>query len=145
MTEARPDIHESIAHEQPIQTSSDRSFGIVMGVFFAIVGLWPVLFGGTPRWWSIGIAAAFTVLALVLPRVLAPLNRLWFRFGLFLNRIVSPIILGLMFYGVFTPIGLLLRLFGKDLLRLKLDKSTESYWIDRDPPGPAPETIKQQF
>ncbi len=128
-----------------IRGSSDRSFGIVMAVVFAVVGAWPLLSGGTARWWALIAAALFCGLAFARPALLAPLNRLWFGFGLLLNKITSPIIMGLLFYGVMTPYAYVLRWLGRDLLRLRLDPSAESYWIERNPPGPAPETIKRQF
>ena len=97
------------------------------------------------RWWSLAIAGVFLVLSLFYPQLLAPLNRLWTRFGLLLHNIVNPIVLGLLFFVVVTPIGLLMRLFGKRPLNIDFDRETTSYWIDREPPGPAPETMKQQF
>jgi predicted membrane metal-binding protein len=137
-----------MADDGVIATSSDRSFGNVFAVVFAIIGLWPVLFGDTARgarWWSLAIAAAFLAVALIRPEVLAPLNRLWTKFGLLLNRIVSPLVMGLLFFLVITPFALVMRLTGKDLLRLKRDPEAESYWIPREPPGPSPETIKNQY
>ena len=137
--------HERLSAKEDIQGSSDRSFGIVMAVVFVIIGAWPLLFGGTARWWSLIAAALFCSLAFLRPALLAPLNRLWFRFGLMLNKITSPLIMGLLFYGVMTPYAYILRWLGKDLLHLRFDPSAESYWIERKPPGPAPETIKRQF
>ena len=137
--------HERLADDGVIKTSSDRSFGIVFAVVFAIIGLWPFLFGGTVRWWSLAIAAAFLAGAVIRPGVLAPLNRLWTRFGLLLNRIVSPLVMGLLFFLVITPFALVMRITGKDLLRLKRDPEARSYWIPREPPGPSPETIKNQY
>jgi hypothetical protein len=137
--------HESFARHEEVRGSSDRSFGIVFAVVFAAIGLAPLAFGGGLRIWSVLVGAAFLVVALALPRVLAPLNRLWLRFGLLLHRIVSPIVLGIMFYLVITPIGLFMRAMGKDLLRLKFDQRLPSYWIERVPPGPSPESIKDQF
>jgi predicted membrane metal-binding protein len=137
--------HEWLSHDEAIQGSSDRSFGIVFAVVFAIVGLWPFLFGGLVRWWSLAIAAAFLAVALIRPEVLAPLNRLWTKFGLLLNRIVSPLVMGLLFFVVITPFALVMRFSGKDLLNLKHDPKAESYWILREPPGPSPETIKNQY
>jgi hypothetical protein len=137
-----------MADDGVIATSSDRSFGIVFAVVFAIIGLWPVLFGDTARGargWSLAIAAAFLVVALVRPGLLAPLNRLWTKFGLLLHRIVSPLVMGLLFFAVITPMAVAIRLTGKDLLQLKHDPEAESYWIPRVPPGPAPETIKNQY
>ena len=137
--------HERLSAAQDIQGTSDRSFGIVMAVVFAVIGAWPLWSGGTARWWALIAAAVFCSLAFLRPALLAPLNRLWFRFGLLLNKITSPLIMGLLFYGVMTPYAYILRWLGKDLLHLRFDPSAESYWIERKPPGPAPETIKRQF
>jgi hypothetical protein len=137
--------HESYERREDVQGSSNRSFGIVFAVVFGVIGLLPFVFGGGLRLWALVVAAAFLALALAAPAVLAPLNRLWLRFGLLLHRIVNPIILGIMFFVVITPIGVLMRLFGKDPLRLKRDGAVRSYWIPREPPGPAPESLKDQF
>ncbi|MBL8329211.1 MAG: hypothetical protein JNJ71_10195 [Rubrivivax sp.] len=136
---------EDLKREDDVEIGSDRSFGIVFFVVFLIIGLWPLMKHGTVRWWSLAIAAAFLVIALVYPKVLAPLNRLWMKFGLLLAAIISPIFLGILFFLVFMPMGLVIRLFGKDPMRLKLDPNAKSYWIPRDPPGPAPGSIHQQF
>ena len=79
------------------------------------------------------------------PKLLAPFNRLWARFGLLLHRITSPLVLGIMFFAVITPMGWIMRALGKDLLRLKIDPAATSYWIARTPPGPTPESLKDQF
>ncbi len=139
-----PRLHEDYARAHVVKGGPDRSFGIVFCVVFAVIGAWPLLGGEGPRWWSLGIAAAFLVLALVRPVLLAPLNRLWLRFGLLLHRITSPIILFLMYAVAIVPMGLILRLLRKDLLHLRWDRTAASYWIER-PPGPAPETMRQQF
>jgi predicted membrane metal-binding protein len=137
--------HESYQRHEEVRGSSNRSFGIVFAIVFALIGLLPLAFGGHARLWSLAVGAAFLLVALAAPSVLAPLNRLWLRFGLLLHRIVSPLILGIMFYLVVTPTGLLMRALGKDLLRLKFDRQRASYWIERVPPGPPPESIKDQF
>ena len=137
--------HERLADDGVVKSSSDRSFGIVFAVVFAAIGLWPFLFGGTVRWWSLAIATVFAVLAAIRPGLLAPLNRLWTKLGLLLNAIVSPLVMGLLFYVVITPFALFMRLTGKDLLHLKRDPRAHSYWILREPPGPSPETIKNQY
>ena len=85
------------------------------------------------------------MVAVVYPQMLAPLNRLWFRFGLLLHKIVSPVVLAIMFFLVFTPTGMIMRALGKDPLRLRLDKNATSYWIERTPPGPSPESLGDQF
>lgn len=137
--------HESYERNEDVRGSSDRSFGMVFAAVFAVIGVLPLAFGGGVRLWSLAVGAVFLLVALAVPSILAPLNRLWLRFGLLLHRIVSPLILGVMFFLVITPMGLVMRAFGKDLLRLKFDKAARSYWIDRTPPGPAPESLKDQF
>lgn len=137
--------HESYERRDDITGSSDRSFGIVFAAVFAVIGLLPLVFGGGVRLWSLSVGAAFLAIALAVPSLLAPLNRIWLRFGLLLHRIVSPLVLGIMFFLVITPMGLVMRALGKDLLRLKSDKGLSSYWIERVPPGPPPESLKDQF
>jgi hypothetical protein len=137
--------HESYERREDAQGFSNRSFGLVFSVFFAIVGLLPLLLGSGVRRWALATAAAFAVAGLLFPTLLAPLARLWARIGTFLHRVVSPIVLGVMFFLVVTPIGLVMRWFGKDPLRLKFDRTAESYWIPREPPGPAPDSLKNQF
>lgn len=137
--------HENLSREESIEGSTDRVFGLVMAAAFAVVAAWPLMFGGGLRWWSVAIAAAFAAAALVFPSSLSGLNRLWMKLGLLLGKVVSPIALGILFYGVLAPMGLLLRIFGKDPLRLKFDRSTESYWQPRTPPGPPPDSMTNQF
>jgi Saxitoxin biosynthesis operon protein SxtJ len=91
------------------------------------------------------LSTAFAAAAAVRPHLLAPLNRLWLKLGLLLHRVVTPAIMGLLFYLVITPMGLVMRLRGTDFLRLRRDPRAQSYWIVRTPPGPAPETMKNQF
>jgi hypothetical protein len=138
-------MHEDFTREEEVHGSSDRSFGVVMGIFFALVGLFPLLHGGAVRWWALGLAAVFLTLGWFWTAPLRPFNRLWFRFGLLLSRIISPVVLALLFYVTVTPVGLLMRAFGKDPMRLRRNTATESYWIAREPPGPAPESMKHQF
>ncbi len=137
--------HERLAGDEAVKGSSDRSFGLVFAFVFTIIGLWPLLDGSAVRWWSLAIALGFAAVSLIRPSLLAPLNRLWLQFGLLLNRVVSPLVMGLLFYLVMTPIALIMRMTGKDPLRLKYDAAARSYWIPRQPPGPSPETIKYQY
>ncbi|HUC62611.1 MAG TPA: SxtJ family membrane protein [Alphaproteobacteria bacterium] len=140
-------MHEEFDREEEIAGSSDRTFGLVMAAGFALVGAAPLLHRGLDavRWWSIALALAFLLAALVRPSLLAPLNRLWLRFGLLLARIVSPIGLALLYFTTLVPVGLLVRATGGDPLRLRRDPAATSYWIRRTPPGPAPESMKNQF
>jgi hypothetical protein len=128
-----------------IEGSSDRSFGLVFAGVFAVVAVWPLTAGGSIRVWAAGCAAAFLAAALARPRLLAPLNRLWFRFGLALGRVTTPIVMAVVFFLAVTPTGLVMRALGKDLLRRRLDPAAKSYWIERTPPGPAPATMINQF
>jgi hypothetical protein len=137
--------HEKIQARRPVKQSSDRAFGLVFTGVFLLVGLWPLWGGAGPRWWALGLAGLFLVAGLAVPRVLRPLNRAWTRFGQLLHRVVNPVVMALLFFGVITPIGLLRRAVVRDPLRLARDPEAKSYWIERDPPGPAPETMTQQF
>lgn len=137
--------HEDLSREEHVEGSSDRSFGFVFAVVFVIIAVWPLWYGGALRWWSVGVAAAFAVVAMAIPRVLALPNKLWLKLGLLLGKIVSPIALGILFYLVFMPIGMVMRLLGKDPLKLKRDPAAASYWVDREPPGPPPTSMTNQF
>lgn len=137
--------HERLSAPAKVQGSSDRAFGIVFTVVFALIGLWPLLDGGSVNVWWLLAAGAVLALALVRPSLLAIPNRLWTRFGLLLHSVTSPVILGLLFFVTVTPMGLAMRAFGKDPLRLRFEPDQKSYWIERRPPGPAPETMKNQF
>jgi hypothetical protein len=137
--------HERLDREESVQGSSNRSLGIVFAAVFTVVALAPLFSTGKWRPWALIVAALFAVAALAFPSVLAPLNRVWLKLGLLLHRIVSPIVLGIMFFLVITPMGLLMRALGKDPLRLRLDAAVGSYWIPRTPPGPPAESLKDQF
>lgn len=137
--------HEDLSREEHIEGSSDRSFGFVFAAVFALIALWPLLHQGGVRVWALVVAAAFALIAVVRPTLLATPNRLWMKLGLLLGKIVSPIALGILFYAVLTPLGVLMRLTGKDPLRLKRDAAAASYWIPREPPGPPPGSMTNQF
>ncbi len=137
--------HENLASKEVPQGSSDRSFGVVFGVVFLIIALWPLFSSGGVRVWAAIVSVAFFLAAFALPKILAPLNKLWMRFGLLLHHIVSPVVLGILFYLFVTPMGLVMRLFGKDFLHLRFDSSARSYWIERNPPGPKPDSLDNQF
>jgi Saxitoxin biosynthesis operon protein SxtJ len=137
--------HEDFSRQEEIKPSSDRSFGLVVATFFLIVSFWPLIRAEPIRWWALGLAAVFAILALLLTAALAPLNKLWTKLGVLLYRIVGPVVMGFLFYVTVTPIALLMRMLGKDPLRLRRDPNATSYWIDRTPPGPAPGSMKNQF
>src|SRR5438309_1267526 len=108
--------HEDLTRDHEIEGSSNRSFGLVFAAAFLAIAGWPLLHGETPRWWAAGVACVFALVAVVRPALLARLNRWWMKFGVVLGKVVSPIALGILFYGVFTPISALIRLSGKDPL-----------------------------
>jgi hypothetical protein len=137
--------HETYDREETVERPPDRQLGLVFTVVFAVIGAWPLLGGRPVRWWSLGVAAVFLAVALLAPRLLAPLNRVWLWIGLLMHKVVSPVVLGLVFFSTVTPIGLLLRALGKDPLRLRLEPDAPSYWIERRPPGPAGHTMSNQF
>jgi hypothetical protein len=137
-------MHEDFVREPEHTGSSDRAFGLTFAVFFALVAILPLLHHKPLRLWAVGVSILF-LLATAIPRVLRPMNLFWAKIGLLLSKITNPIITGLMFYLVFAPAAMVLRLLGKDLLHLKFDAAAGSYWIPRTPPGPAPESMQHQF
>ncbi len=114
-----------------LKISSNKSFGIVFFIFFLLVSLYPLLKNENIRIWSLIIALIFLVLGLFNSKILSPLNQLWFKFGLILGKIISPVIMGIIFFGVVTPIGVLMKILNKDLLSLKFNKE-KSYWIEKN-------------
>ena len=124
-----------------IKISSNRSFGIVFFIVFLLIALYPLTYSQDIRIWSVIISIIFLVLGLFNSKILTPLNKLWFKFGIFLGKIVSPIIMGIIFFLVVTPIGLLMRLLGKDLINLKYNNN-KSYWIEKKGPK---SKMKNQF
>jgi hypothetical protein len=138
--------HDWVEREAEVEGSSNRPFGWVFAAFFLIVALLPFLFGGGGvRYWARAASAALADVTLARPTLLEVLNRLLRRFGLWVGRIVRPVMFPVIFYGAVTPIGLAMRLAGKDLLRLRRDPGAASYWIVRDPPGPPRESMSDQF
>ena len=124
-----------------IKISSNRSFGIVFFIVFLLIALYPLLKDNDLRIWSLVISFIFVILGLINSKILTPLNRLWFKFGLLLGKFISPLIMGIIFFVVVTPIGIIMRLLKKDLLNLKYNKK-ETYWIDKSGPK---SKMKNQF
>ncbi|MCD6680904.1 MAG: SxtJ family membrane protein [Burkholderiaceae bacterium] len=124
---------------------SNRSFGFLFSVVFAVVALWPLLFGEAIRAWAGVAAAVVAFVTMLIPNVLTPVNRAWMRFGVLLHRIVSPVVLAFMFFVVLTPFGFVMRALGRRPLELSRDASVDTYWVRREPPGPEPESIRNQF
>ena len=136
-------FHEDYARR--VEAGSDKSFGVVFAAVFAIVGVYPLWGGGSPAYWALGLSAVFLALALVRPVALKPLNRLWHLVGLGLSKVVNPLVMGFLFFVTITPMALIMRMMGKDPLRLRFEPGAESYWIERTPAGPEPETMNRQF
>ena len=123
------------------KTGSNRSFGIVFFIVFLFISLYPLTYSGEIRIWSATISFIFLVLGLFNSKILTPLNKYWFKFGIFLGKIISPMIMGIIFFLVVTPTGLIMRLLGKDILNLKYNKN-QSYWIEKNGPK---SRMKNQF
>ena len=113
-----------------IKTSSNRSFGIVFFVVFLLISIWPILNGEELRIWSLIISIVFLVLGLLDSKILSPLNKLWFKFGIFLGNFIAPIVMGLIFFLIVTPTGYLMKIFKKDLINLKKNNE-KTYWIEK--------------
>ena len=124
-----------------IKIGSNRNFGIVFFFVFLLIALYPLINNQEIRLWSLTISIVFLILGILNSKILNPLNKLWFKIGIFLGKIVSPLIMGIIFFLVVTPIGLLMRLMGKDLLNLKYNHN-KSYWIVKDGPK---SKMKNQF
>lgn len=145
MARSSATTHERLTHDEGLIGGSDRAFGALFAAVFTIGAAWPLVRGNQIRWWCLGVAAIFLALALLRPRTLAPLNKLWLMLGLALHACISPVVMTLLFYTTVTPVGLLLRVLAKDVLRLRIDRASPTYWIERQPPGPAPDTMRRQF
>ena len=148
-----PSRNHEAARTHDIKMGSERGFGAVFAAVFTLIGVWPAIsLGWTPRldpallrWWSLAFAACLLGVALVYPPVLRPLNRLWFLFGIFLSRVMTPIVMGLVFILTVVPTAMVMRLRDRDVLSLKLNRKAKSYWIMREPPGPGPGTMRNQY
>ena len=137
--------HEDFHREEVQRLPSNRSFGIIFAVVFLVIGAAPAVRRHEVRWWALAFSLGFLVLGAMQSPLLTPLNRLWMRFASFLHRLISPVILGLVFATTVIPVGLILRWLGKDPMKRRWEAQMPSYWIPRTPPGPAPESMKNQF
>ena len=124
-----------------VKISSNRSFGIVFFIVFILIAFYPLINQGEIRIWSVLISLLFLILGIINSKILTPLNKVWFKFGIFLGKIISPIVMGLIFFLVVTPIAFLMRMLKKDLLNLKFSKNN-SYWIEKIEPK---SKMKNQF
>ena len=137
--------HENIGSDQAIQPGSDRSFGLVVGGILAAIGGYQWFTGSGLYLWLLLPGVALAVIGLAAPGLLHVLNVAWTRLGVLLGKIVTPLVMLLVYITTIVPIGLIMRLAGKDLLGLKRAEAGASYWIERTPHGPAPESLKDQF
>ena len=128
--------------DSKIKISSNRSFGLLFFIVFLIVALWPLKYEEDIRLWSLVLSIIFFILGIFNSKLLTPLNKLWFKFGIFLGAIISPIIMGIVYFLVVTPTGVFMRLLGKDLLRINKGKVVSTYWIKRDKQK---SSMKKQF
>ena len=124
-----------------IKIGSNRSFGFVFFVVFGLISLYPLLDQGNLRMWSLILSLTFLILGLINSKVLNPLNKIWFKFGLLLGKIISPIVMGLIFFFIVTPTSFLMKILKKDLLNLQLNKD-KTYWIEKNEPK---SKMKNQF
>ena len=131
-----------MASNSKIKISSNRNFGLVFFVVFLIVALWPLKYEEDFRLWSLTLSIIFFILGIINSKLLTPLNMLWFKFGILLGSIVSPIVMGIVYFLVVTPIGVFMRFLGKDLLKTSKVKNTNTYWIQRDKQK---NTMRKQF
>jgi hypothetical protein len=138
-------MHEAMHRDEAVEGPSDRKFGLTIGAILGIIGVVRLIFHH-PHWpWWLGAGLAFILFGLIWPAALRPLNRAWMLLGLVLYKVVNPVVMTLMFFSTITPVGFLMRLCGKDPLRLRRNSAASSYWIAREPPGPTAESMRNQF
>ena len=127
--------------QEKIKLPSNRNFGIVFSIVFLIIAIWPILNQNEIRIWSTIISLIFLILGLINSKFLSPLNKAWFKFGLILGSVIAPIVMGIVFFLVVTPTGLIMKALGKDLLGLKRNKNN-TYWLEKDNSN---NNLKNQF
>ena len=136
---------ERFGYDDSPSGSTDRFFGLLFSVFWGVVAIAPLRRGGSIRAWAVVLAAAFLVTSLARPTLLGPLNQLWQRLAGFLQSLTNPIVMVVLYFSTIVPFALVMRLLKRDVLRLKWEPGRASYWIPRKPPGPQPESMKDQF
>jgi hypothetical protein len=143
----RSNFHENFERGSEISTprSSDRNFGLIVGGVLALGSVWPLLHAGAPRWPLLAIGAALVLAALVRPAVLAPLNFVWFRIGMVLQKYINPVVMAAMFIIAIVPTAIIMRLLRVDPMRRGFDPSASSYWIARESGELASKTMRNQF
>ena len=138
-------MHESYEPMHEVRAAPPRAFGVMVAVVLVLIGLYPLLAKAPPHYWVLGAAVPVALLAWRAPRIFAAPNRLWMKLGELLARVVAPVALGILYFGMFVPTGWLMRAFGHDPLRRKRDPGASTYWIERDPPGPSGESLTHPF
>jgi hypothetical protein len=134
-----------MVRESRVQLPSDRTFGLTIAVALGLIGAWLSWRDSTPSVAVLGLCAAFLLAALAFPGILHPLNVAWMWLGHLLNRVVSPVVMGVIFFGLLTPVAAFMRLRGRDVLQRRFDPARESYWIKRIPPGPDGSSFPRQY
>lgn len=139
-------LHEDFSRQEQVNQSSERAFGITFAICFLLVGLWPVLISnGEARWLLIILSGLILAISLARPKWLFWPSKLWMKLGLMLSHLTSPVAIGIIFFLVVTPIALIMRALGHDPMRRNVSSASGSYWIERDPPGPSCDSLKNQF
>ena len=138
-------LHENLDRKTQVRLAAERDLGLVFAAFFILVSLAPLRHGQPLRGWALLLSAGFLVVTAWRPMWLRPLNRLWSKLGFVMGQVTTPIITTLLFLVVVVPLGFILRLLGKDPLRLSFDRAASTYWIERNPPGPAADSMSNQF
>ena len=137
--------HEDFTSHHPTNHPSDFSFGLTAAAVSTVVALWPLLHRRPVRLWALVLACAWLSVACAKPGLLRPANRAWMQLGLGINRLMTPILSGVFFFAVVTPLACVFRLSGRDTLRLRPDPEVPTYWIERRPAGPPAQSMEQQF
>jgi hypothetical protein len=145
-TSSDSNFPERLGHDDGPYGSTDRFFGLLFSAFWGVVAMAPLFRrGGSIRTWAVVLAVAFLVTSLIRPTLLGPLNQLWRRLAQLLQTLTNPIVMAVLYLSTIVPFGFIMRLLNRDVLRLKWDPGKASYWIPRKPPGPRPESMKDQF
>jgi len=139
--------HEQFDKRDDVKAPSERSFGITFAVVFALLAAFSYWHRGVSNTFyiTIVVSVVFAVVTLAAPRILRPLNLIWLKFGLLLHKIVNPVIMGILFFGIFTPMGVVMRMFGVDFLHTKRKPATASYWIAKSDDNIPDSSMKNQF
>ncbi len=138
-------LHEKLHRVETTKIGPDRIFGLLFSFIFSIIGIFPLWSGGAVLIWALAVALGIAFIAMIAPRLLHPLNIVWCRFGHLLHMVITPLIMGVIFFLVFTPLSLVFRVFGRDALSCELDPDAATYWVERPPSEPAPDSMRNQF